>query len=391
MKFRAISLALVLLCSVLLLGGCEKEPTWQDHYDLGIQAMEEENYEEAITHFEDAIALDPTKPEAYSALADVYVAMENWEKALEVLQQGIEATGDEALSAKAEEITAKLEELSRPQYLVDYLGMTLNELTEVWGTEYQYSEDWYLGDLKGVYYEDLRIPVEFFFSDPMMTGVVGGDAVIYAVSTGAVDLLVAEGIPCQVTYEQIKQLAPSGEAGEWPESEADTYKIELGENTSAVFGWEEGFRSDTYPWVLVFQTDKLYSDASEPETTDTPEPAPAQPAETSITMSSHGGVWHSTYVEANLPMEELVINSIENGTISFDLYCYRLYGWENLSGQFTDSNTATFRSNGSGAEISGHLVFEPDRIDLVIDASSLSYISAGTQYTFQTRSTDRRL
>ena len=389
-KSKVAPLVLVFLCSVFLLSGCEKEPTWQDHYDLGIQAMEEENYEEAISHFEDAIALDPSKPEAYSALADVYIATEDWEKALEILQQGIDETEDEALATKAEKVTAKLEELSRSQYLVDYLGVTLNELTEVWGPEYQYSGDWYLGDLKGVYYEDLRIPVEFFFSDPMMTGIVGGDATIYAVSTGDVDLLVADGIPCRVSYEQIKQLAPHGDVGEWPESGADTYTIEIGENTSAVFGWEEGFQSSSYPWVLVFQTDKLYTGASESETTDAPEPAPVQPVATSVTMSSHGGVWHSAYVAENLPMEELVIHSIENGFISFDFSCYRLYNWENIDGKFTSSNTATF-SSYAGTSISGRLIFESDSITLIVDSSGLEYIPAGNQYTFQIRSNEKRL
>jgi|GEM_PF-5975967 len=112
MKKMIVSLAVFLFCAVFLLSGCDKEPAWQEFYDAGIQASEEENYEEAIVAFEEAIALDASRPEAYAALADVYLAKEDLEQALEVLQRGVEATNNETLKARIEEITVKLEELA---------------------------------------------------------------------------------------------------------------------------------------------------------------------------------------------------------------------------------------------------------------------------------------
>ena len=169
-----VSLAVFLFCAVFLLSGCDKEPTWQEFYDAGIQASEEENYEEAIVAFEEAIALDASHPEAYAALADVYLAKEDLEQALEVLQRGVEATNDETLKARVEEITVKLEELAgpqKPEYMVEYLGMTVNEIAALWGEDYTVAPDLYLGGSKGIYYEDGRLPATFYFQDIFNNGV----------------------------------------------------------------------------------------------------------------------------------------------------------------------------------------------------------------------------
>ena len=388
MKQKASALTLVLLCALLLLSGCQKEPTWQDCYDLGVQAMEEENYEEAISHFEDAIALEPSKSEAYSALADVYIAMEDWEKALEILQQGIDTTGDAALTAKAEEVTAKLEELSRPQYLVDYLGMTVNELAEIWGEDYSVMDDLFLGGSKGIFYEDFRASANFYFSDPLNEDVKTGEEKIHIIETAESDWMIEEGIPSRATYVELQRLNLGGEVIEGDDAEwAFEYWYQADDSTTVRFCWDYGQDPNTtYPWVT------LYRDGLDAEITTTPsEPESNPPAATSISMGSHGGVWHSTYVAEDIPMEEVVIHSIESGTIAFDFTCYRLYAWENITGQFISSNTASFRSGPAEAEISGRLIFEPNSITLIIDSSTFEYVSAGAQYQFQTQSNERRL
>lgn len=108
--------------------------TWQEQYDLGARYLSEGNYEEAILAFtaaieidpkqapayvgrgdaylsgeaednlaaakadyEKAIELDETATEAYLGLADVYIRQGDYENAQEILKQGLEKTGSEAI------------------------------------------------------------------------------------------------------------------------------------------------------------------------------------------------------------------------------------------------------------------------------------------------------
>ena len=136
-----------LLLALLLLAGCGGAESavagWQEQYDLGIQYLSEQNYSEAILAFTEAIAIDPNRPELYvgraqayiasgetaenlaAALADYekaqelgYTAADLWlgladicirqgdyDKAREVLEEGLAATGGDP------DIQAKLDEL----------------------------------------------------------------------------------------------------------------------------------------------------------------------------------------------------------------------------------------------------------------------------------------
>jgi len=117
--------------------------TWQEQYDLGVRYLSEGNYEEAIIAFTAAIEIDPkqapayvgrgnayvgsgeteaniataqmdykqaikldeTNAEAYLGLANVYILLNDYDKALEVLNQGLEKTGNnEQLATKIFEI-----------------------------------------------------------------------------------------------------------------------------------------------------------------------------------------------------------------------------------------------------------------------------------------------
>ena len=94
----------LLVCLCLTLGICacgqkEPAPTWQEQYDLGVRYLSEGKYEEAILAFAAAIEIDPKRVESYSCLAEVYLAMDAPAKAIEVLEDGISATGDETLTA----------------------------------------------------------------------------------------------------------------------------------------------------------------------------------------------------------------------------------------------------------------------------------------------------
>jgi len=149
---RLLDTTVTLLVVVSLCACGQKAPTWQEQYDLGMRYLEERNYEEAVIAFTAAIEIDPKQAPAfvgrgdayvgsaskydeetqgeeaskayglaaadylaaidldaadaavYNKLADVYIAMGDVEKAIEILEQGYEATGDEALHDRRQEL-----------------------------------------------------------------------------------------------------------------------------------------------------------------------------------------------------------------------------------------------------------------------------------------------
>ena len=107
---RTFCVIAVLLLALSLCGCAQKAPegpTWQEQYDLGVKYLSEGNYEEAIIAFNAAIEIDPKRPEAYIGLADAYTAQGDLDKAAEILNQALEAVGEnEALSAALAESSA---------------------------------------------------------------------------------------------------------------------------------------------------------------------------------------------------------------------------------------------------------------------------------------------
>ena len=95
MKNRLHSLLLA-LCLVLSMVACAKAPTWQEQYDLGVRYLSEGNYQEAIIAFTAATKIDPKQADGYIGLAEVYIGMGNTEKAIAVLEQGLEQLGESA-------------------------------------------------------------------------------------------------------------------------------------------------------------------------------------------------------------------------------------------------------------------------------------------------------
>lgn len=117
--------------------------TWQEQYDLGIRYLSEGNYKEAIIAFTAAIEIDPKQAPAYVGrgdayvlsgeteenltaaqadyetaieldegsaaawlgLADVYIRHRDYDKALQILQEALEKTGeDPAIAGKIAEV-----------------------------------------------------------------------------------------------------------------------------------------------------------------------------------------------------------------------------------------------------------------------------------------------
>ena len=84
----------------------------------------EEEYEQAIAEFERAIAIDPTQKDAYAELADLYIELEEYEDAIEILEEGYEETEAKGLSRKIEVV----KELSASMETEDADGVTKTEV-----------------------------------------------------------------------------------------------------------------------------------------------------------------------------------------------------------------------------------------------------------------------
>ena len=154
-----------LLLSMLCSCGKSQEERWQEQYDLGVRYLSEGNYEEAIIAFTAAIEIDPNRAEAYVgrgdayvasgeteenltaamvdyeaaldldetlvdawlSLADVYIRQEDYDKAISVLQDGLEKT--ENAAAIADKLNSVEEYLSSAG-ISDLTVLTRQEWTE---------------------------------------------------------------------------------------------------------------------------------------------------------------------------------------------------------------------------------------------------------------------
>ena len=106
----------VCLWSVFLFAACQKQPTWQVQYDLGMRYLTESNYKEAVLAFTAVIEIDPRRAEAYLQLAEAYLAAGNFPQAILILQQGVETTGDAGLQRRLKELQQPAKPLTRMQW-----------------------------------------------------------------------------------------------------------------------------------------------------------------------------------------------------------------------------------------------------------------------------------
>lgn len=89
-----------------LLNGCSKTVEQQiaEQLDLGQKYLSEQQYTEAIVAFQKVIELDDKNVEAYWGLSDVYMAMDDREKAISALENGYKKTQDNRLKERLDEL-----------------------------------------------------------------------------------------------------------------------------------------------------------------------------------------------------------------------------------------------------------------------------------------------
>ncbi len=94
-RWFGLCLGILLLLGATACGN--KAPTWQEQYDLGIRYLNDGDYEEAVIAFTAAIEIDPMQVDTYYALANTYIAQNDFEQAREILVKGVEKTGAQKL------------------------------------------------------------------------------------------------------------------------------------------------------------------------------------------------------------------------------------------------------------------------------------------------------
>jgi len=100
-----ITLAILVGVGVFALSG-NKTTKIADKLDLGEKYLEELEYEKALAYFMEVLEIDPKNVDAYLGIADVYVAMGEHQKALEILDVGYQETENEKMVEKFEEVEA---------------------------------------------------------------------------------------------------------------------------------------------------------------------------------------------------------------------------------------------------------------------------------------------
>lgn len=101
-----IALALCLIAGIFTMTANSAGRRLAEQLELGQKYLEELNYEQAVVAFEAAIAIDPKCEEAYMGIAEAYLQMGEYGKAMEYAMQGYSQTGGERLLEKAEMIQA---------------------------------------------------------------------------------------------------------------------------------------------------------------------------------------------------------------------------------------------------------------------------------------------
>lgn len=101
--------ATIAITAVLMVSGSDGRK-YQKHMEAAQKYLDELQYEQAIAEYELAIEIEPNNIEAYQALAELYVQMEDYDSAVAVLNRGIEQTESEKIANYLEEVQRTLEE-----------------------------------------------------------------------------------------------------------------------------------------------------------------------------------------------------------------------------------------------------------------------------------------
>lgn len=96
-QWGAIGVIVVVIVALIIGTGIYNMPEKRlsRHLDLGQKYLSEQNYEQAAIEFNKAIEIDPKSVDAYLGMADAYFGMGDYQKAIEVLEEGYATVPEE--------------------------------------------------------------------------------------------------------------------------------------------------------------------------------------------------------------------------------------------------------------------------------------------------------
>ena len=131
--------------------------------------------------------------------------------------------------------------------LIDFIGMTVGDLTERFGSDLLYLDGWFSGAAKGFYYADLRIPAVFYIIDEERRGYAqSGDEIAiveYFPEEQMFFSQAAPGIPASATYREMLDAGWQGhfytEGDAWLQEMGETslFTVDIVPEVSASFYW----------------------------------------------------------------------------------------------------------------------------------------------------------
>lgn len=109
---KKITACLLALLIVLGMASCAEDNGWKSQYELGLKNLEKakEYYSQAASAFQAAIECDPNHPEIYTKAAEAYQGMGDLSMAIEMLERGYSATGEESLAEEAARLRKEKEQ-----------------------------------------------------------------------------------------------------------------------------------------------------------------------------------------------------------------------------------------------------------------------------------------
>ena len=234
--------------------------SWQEQYDLGMRYLQEGDYEQAIVVFTAVIEIDPKTIKAYEGLAHAYIKAENYEKAQEVLQNGLSAYAGLMENEKTDEVKIVYEKLLKMQEEIRLIteakenyGSLLEQVVDEIKSQKPTASHYFTDDFRD-FVKNLKNPLVWQWEEKNYLGLyVGTDEEVY-VYFGEMDNGMRSGIGSwygEYTFEEYSEIGTWLFYGNWsedyPNGLGTSYIIEEGDNeiNETQGDYQDGYENGT--------------------------------------------------------------------------------------------------------------------------------------------------
>ena len=229
-KILAILLALLLLA---VCGGCGSAPAEEPQQEESAASTESETTTESTE--------PPVKEKSSKEEPEAKDSTDSSEAKSET-EEAADSTDSSKTKSETEE-PASAQSAAPPKYLVNYLGMTVSEIANIWGDDYTLTEPGVMEGGTGLHYDDLRTNLWF-----IIEGSSSGNAndKISSVKLwepdSEPDLWIEEGVPCHVTLTDLEQMNLPGSPDQI-ELGPMHYWYDIGNHITVGFFWNSVYEN----------------------------------------------------------------------------------------------------------------------------------------------------